>query len=540
MTFGPASLYYHHHMHFFAQNSAAANAGAQIANAIDAFSVFEKRQGTESDVGRMISNDSACRAFLIDTTTARYFRRFYYSPSETWLFNTARAFETYTTAVDSADIAFLKGFMFGVNCAEIAGLTTANVASRFQHAFLDRVNGTQRSSYYNYESKYVVSQLIEKVVDSVLSGSYFGEAGFDAVYFDNGAVGKEMYTGNSLTTLRSAVNKDYGGSGSYSDWWVGRAEFLAGVQSALSVFDVSTRTGYPRKVFTNIWQGGAYFDPADAKSDIGVKYTSYWWTTGSVRLDHYYLEGGWEANQNDHDGVVPSGYPFEGEPAFISGSWGHLPCAVCGQMNTPAAAGSSASHTYMDILGATTQAAKTNAWFGWHAAAAADPTAAGTDVYEPLVRVIPNWDKLRGINIASVAYNQTSASRYYSSSYSYASNSKFVYSFKWHDNELWAIFARTNSDRIPLISGQNSIVSAYTTNKYWTKTTTDLTSVLTIAAGYLYLTDGTYLTEGMRIVLNDVTGGGGGGPPYVPPSTTGYAVYPRFAIGMYGRFKGGM
>lgn len=375
----------------------------------------------------------------------------------------------------SADIELLKVY----GCAQhdayglISPLSSNNDAKR-----LFRIDKDYGRVIVNWQSKYVVESLARKTIESLATGNY------DYLFIDD----LPRNPGN-------CVNKDAGGNGAYKTWKDGQLAFLSMVNDAAHT--MTGRQGSQIKVFGNIWSPYADFQ------------TAKWYAEKKLRLDHYYFESGGFAREDFLYGqVANSKDPETGLPAFSPVFGGYLPAnrVSLGTHIETMKLVASGKPSKSDVDQYMTQhyvaagvAATQGSWFGWYGETSLDKTDGNGQLIHSnamqLLRVIPDWDNLAGVPLASRTYEKKA--NVYSSSISRFSNS-VIQGLNPLNGEVYAVF-RDIGGRVDLMGKE--LVSASFVNAYFNKTGENAMPCLNAVNGEVVLTCADKIGRGVRLSL---------------------------------------
>jgi hypothetical protein len=298
---------------------------------------------------------------------------------------------------------------------------------------------------------------------------------YDALFFD------------SLSgAARKVTNADFGDRGTYPSCLDGK---LAFVESVVQFVREPANTGreHPYFVFTNI------YDP------LGNTATKRWYGNGQLRLDHYYFEKGSKdaGNYLTHhgfvlgsqhaNGVVPGttqpAYVTVDESGRVAGPAEYLPArlvavddAYTWSMRVSKQPNFDHQAFFDQHLDACGTAGIQGSWFGWYGEdSVSTKDTEGRLIYSnacQLLRAIPNWDNVRGIEVPPFkTYRDTDKRKWnrtvYQSTHSYASP-QVIYSRNPDNHELYIVF-RSPSATVKLLP-EELPQNAWFANDWFSKT----------------------------------------------------------------------
>lgn len=376
-------------------------------------------------------------------------------------------------AYDANDIAIFKGF----GCAALSNYSSVSVSTTEENAKkMFRTDKDYGLFVLNWESKYVVDELVAKTIKTLQTGRY------DYVFFDD-------LPKNPGTCL----NKNFGGKGFYPNWKEGQLAFLQRITDA--AHSMTGRKKSPIKVFGNIWS--PYSDGQSAK----------WYAEKKLRLDHYYFESAGFAPADFLYGQTANGRdPETGLPAYIPITGGFIPAnliSLSTNLNTMYAYASGKTElksTYaFQHFQAAGIAAKQGSWFGWYGETSVDKTdTTGAFIHTnamQLLRSIPDWENLASVPLSSRQYDK--ATNVYSSPNSKISN-QVIQGVNPANNEMYVVY--TNQSGQVDLQGK-TLQSASYVDDFFKKTGVNALSCLTVSNGKLILKCANKLEKGIRLTL---------------------------------------
>lgn len=376
--------------------------------------------------------------------------------------------------MDSTDIELLQGY----GCASSRDYMSISTTSTLDDANkLYRIDKVFKRVIVNWQSKFVVEDLVKKTIQSLQIGRY------DYLFFDD-----------LPRNPGECLNKDYGGKGHYSSWKEGQLAFLKTVTE--TVHAMHGRLGLPIKVFGNIWS--PYADADTAK----------WYANKTLRLDHYYFESGGYSRQDLLYGQAANGTdPETGLPAFVLNSGGYIPANLM-------SLGTKIPSMYALVRDATSEGAEDylmqhykaagigatqGSWFGWYGETSVNKTNSEGKLIHTnamqLLRAIPNWENLAVVPLAMRKYDKLK--NIYTSPRSKFSNN-VIQGWNPVNNEIYAVF-RTTTGQMDLLG--KTVVSIKFVDDYFNKTDEDARSCVGISNNLMTLKCANKTEKGMRITI---------------------------------------
>ncbi len=339
----------------------------------------------------------------------------------------------------------------------------------------------------NWQSKKVVADYIRIVT------KYMPWRKFDAMFFDS-------FGGRDLVTC---ANAEFGGQGAHANRREGQLDF---VKSVTDFARDPARTGRQSAcmVFTNI------YDPKSKGTTDILRY----YGENILRLDHYYYEKGGLGTQAPNGTVPGTTRPAYVDPADPAH---YLPADKVAlddvySFNRSDFDGKDtydrAEH-FRQHLDACGTAGLYGAWFGWYGedyVALKDKD--GKLIYTndlQLLRAIPNWDNMAGIDVPAFGRaGQTDARRWngsvYESPRSYASQ-EVIYSRHALSDELFVVFRK--ADGVVRLRPGERIQQARLADDWFAATDQDVRSCLRVEGNRIRLKgDALHLLgKGIRIAI---------------------------------------
>lgn len=378
-------------------------------------------------------------------------------------------------AIDNRDVDIIKGY----SCAKSGMYKNYSVDTDFSDAsHWFRIDKDYKRIIVNWQSKYVVNQLVKYTIQTLKTNKY------DYLFVDDLA----RNPGN-------CVNKNFGGQGSYSSWKAGQLDFLQKINRAAHQL-----RGYhqkPIKTFVNV--GSPYADTETGK----------WYANNTLRFDHYYFESGGFARADIlHGQKANSVDPETGLPAFKSLGGGYIPANLTSlgthidtmyqlakQPNNKSLSEKYRQQHYQ----AAGLAASQGSWFGWYGETSVDKLNTNKQLIHTnemqLLRVIPNWDNLALVPLSLRSFNEADA--HYTSKNSYF-DANLIYSVNPFNGEWYVIF-KAMGTKISLDKKQ--LISAILVDQYFNKTTHRIEGCLHQENGSIQLKCKEYLNQGIRLVV---------------------------------------
>jgi hypothetical protein len=343
---------------------------------------------------------------------------------------------------------------------------------------LYRTNLEYKRIIANFQSKFVVDDLVKKTIKTLETGNY------DILFIDD-----------LPRVVQDCKNKDFGGMGSYTTWKDGQLDFLSRI-----VFIAHKMKGYhgnPIKIFGNIW------------SPYADEITPKWYSENKLRLDHYYFESagsalgkletfyGQEANGKDPETALP---------AFVLENGGYIPANLISlgtNINYQykiATAGSDKGDGYlMQHYKASGTASAQGSWFGWYGETNVDRIYPDGKLVHTnamqLLRAIPNWDNLASISLVSRIYNKNN-NTYVSPNSSFSKS--VIQGWNPINQELYVVYM----DMKEKVNLKGKVIkTAYFVDDKFNKTSNDAMGCLAIQGEFASLKCTDKLKIGIRITF---------------------------------------
>lgn len=396
------------------------------------------------------------------------------------------------TPITQQDITLLQGLGCALNPAY---KTTNSIPSLAVANQLYYIDSTFNKVMVNWQSKYVVQQLANKLINTLQTKRW------DYLFMD------EVTRYVNVNCL----NKSYGGMGTYPTWMAGKIAFMQLVNNA--AHHTIGNSGFPMKVFANIW------------SPYADVYSPVWYSTNLLRFDHYYWESGGQTAADTANNCRKGGStgqcggiggqnangidPETGLPAIFSAFNGYIPAnkisvstKIADLMNVaandPIDPNLFAIYLNDQYVAAGTAAAQ-GSWFGWYGVnSVIETTPAGTFIHNnamQLLRAIPNWENLAKLPLSTRSYNFST--NIYSSPRSYFSNS-VVSGWNPINNQIYTVF----NDTVGTIdlNGQ-TLASAYFVDQIFNTTSENALPCLNQTGQTIQLSCADHIGRGIRFTL---------------------------------------
>jgi hypothetical protein len=351
-----------------------------------------------------------------------------------------------------------------------------------QAFYTDWNSGSETNLVYNFQSKFAVRKLVNNNLQSYSARDY------SALFLDD-----------LPRDIPGCENKDSGGEGSYLTWKDGQKDFIVQINA-----DLKRRDSGRNLMFGNLWHP---LNPSVARTYLK------WFSDGSLKFDHYYLEAG----PQKHISIVANGVdPVTGRPAYvspdgflpadrvsISTSYGWYSLQITDEQKSSYKSGREeylAQHYYVARV-----AALQGSWFGWYGESNVDrrEPSSGTELGRlvhtndmQLLRAIPGWDNLTGVILADRRYDPVS--QIYRSVNSYFSPS-VIFSRHYKSGEVFSVFKKMDGE---IKLHPNEIISeAWFSNHYFKRTGESALSCLQQVETRVLLICESALDRGIRITL---------------------------------------